>query len=180
MAKARQIFTLFHELGHLLFETSGIDKLIDDYINTLPEHDKKIEIMCNRLAAVFLVPSKDFESSIKGVIVNEVSVTKLADTYKVSREVILRKLLDRGVVNESTYKKLTTKWIDEAKKNQKSKGGGNYYNTQIDYLGDKYLEIAFDAYYKKTINEIQLADYLNVKIDNLPSLELSLHRRWSR
>jgi Zn-dependent peptidase ImmA (M78 family)/transcriptional regulator with XRE-family HTH domain len=103
MAKARQIFTLFHELGHLLFETSGIDKLIDDYINTLPEHDKKIEIMCNRLAAVFLVPSKDFESSIKGVIVNEVSVTKLADTYKVSREVILRKLLDRGVVNESTY-----------------------------------------------------------------------------
>jgi Zn-dependent peptidase ImmA (M78 family) len=90
------------------------------------------------------------------------------------------RLLDRGVVNESTYKKLTTKWIDEAKKNQKSKGGGNYYNTQIDYLGDKYLEIAFDAYYKKTINEIQLADYLNVKIDNLPSLELSLHRRWSR
>ena len=181
MAKTRQIFTLFHELGHLLFETSGIDKLNDDYIDILPEHDKDIEILCNRLAAEILVPSDDFETSIKGVRVNESSVTKLADIYKVSREVVLRKFLDRGTVNESTYKELTTKWIEEAKKKkQERKGGGDYYNTQIAYLGDKYLEIAFNAYYKKTISEMQLADYLNVKTDNLPSLELSLHQRWSR
>jgi Zn-dependent peptidase ImmA (M78 family) len=69
-------------------------------------------------------------------------VTKLAATYKVSREVILRKLLDRGIVNEATYMDLTTKWIEEAKKKKlESKGGGDYYNTQIAYLGDKYLEI---------------------------------------
>lgn len=40
MAKTRQIFTLFHELGHLLFETSGIDKLKDDFVNILPEKDR--------------------------------------------------------------------------------------------------------------------------------------------
>jgi len=55
MSKTRQIFTLFQELGHLLFETSGIDKLNDDYIDILPEHDKDIEILCNRLAAEILV-----------------------------------------------------------------------------------------------------------------------------
>jgi hypothetical protein len=47
-------------------------------------------------------------------------------------------------------------------------------------LGDKYLDIAFDAYYKKSITEMQLANYLNIKIDNLPSLELLLYRRWAR
>ena len=181
MAKTRQIFTLFHELGHLLFETSGIDKLNDDYIDILPKQDKETEILCNRLAAEILVPSEDFELLIKGVTVDESSVTNLAEIYKVSREVILRKFLNRGVVNKAKYEELTTKWIEEAKKRkQERKGKGDYYNNQITYLGDKYLEIAFNSYYKKTINEMQLADYLNVKTDNIPSLELSLHRRWSR
>ena len=181
MAKTRQIFTLFHELGHLLFETSGVDKLNDDYIDILPEYDKKIEILCNRLAAEILVPSDDFELYVKGVQVDESFVTNLANIYKVSREVILRKFLDRGTVNESTYKELTAKWNEEAKKQKRErKGGGYYYNTQIAYMGGKYLEIAFNAYYKKSIGEIQLANYLNVKTDNLPLLELLLHRRWSR
>lgn len=34
-SKNRQIFTLFHELAHLIFRTSGIDKLSDDYVGTL-------------------------------------------------------------------------------------------------------------------------------------------------
>ncbi len=181
MAKTRQIFTLFHELGHLLFETSGIDKLSDDFIDILPKQDRDVEILCNKLAAEILVPSEDFDLSVRRIKVNEVSVSMLAAIYKVSREVILRKLLDRRAVGDSTYKEWTIKWIEEAKKKRlESKGAGDYYNTQIVYLGNKYLEIAFNAYYRKTINEIQLADYLNVKIDNLNSLELSLHRRWSR
>lgn len=181
MPKTRQIFTLFHELGHLLFETSGIDRLNDDFISMLPEQGRNIEMLCNRLAAEILVPSDDLDSSIKGINVDEASVTKLATTYKVSREVVLRKFLDRGIVSETAYKNLTNKWIEEAKKKKfESKGGGDYYNTQIAYLGDKYLEMAFNAYYRKTINDMQLADYLNVKMDNLPLLELSLHRRWSR
>ncbi|MBV8441240.1 MAG: ImmA/IrrE family metallo-endopeptidase, partial [Hyphomicrobiales bacterium] len=36
-AKTRQIFTLFHELAHLLFHTSGIDPLDDQYVERLPE-----------------------------------------------------------------------------------------------------------------------------------------------
>lgn len=114
MAKTRQIFTLFHELGHLLFETSGIDKLNDDFINILSEQDRDVEILCNRLAAEILVPSDDFDLSVKGMRVDEAFVAKLAAIYKVSREVILRKFLDRGAVSESTYKKLTAKWIEEA------------------------------------------------------------------
>ena len=61
MPKTRQIFTLFHELGHLLFETSGIDKLDDEHINILPEQDKDIEILCNKLAAEIIVPAGDFD-----------------------------------------------------------------------------------------------------------------------
>ncbi|MHB8919349.1 MAG: ImmA/IrrE family metallo-endopeptidase, partial [Desulfocucumaceae bacterium] len=95
MPKTRQVFTLFHELGHLMFETSGIDKLNDEFIHSLPEQDRQVEILCNRISAEILVPEDDFNAQIKGVRVNEDLVSSLADTYKVSREVILRKFLDR-------------------------------------------------------------------------------------
>ncbi len=49
-AKTRQIFTLFHELGHLLFHTSGIDPLDDVYVERLPERPRHIEVLCNRLS----------------------------------------------------------------------------------------------------------------------------------
>lgn len=54
-AKSRQIFTLFHELGHLLFHTSGIDMLDDHFIDHLGGAEQKIEIICNGLAARVLV-----------------------------------------------------------------------------------------------------------------------------
>ena len=53
-AKTRQIFTLFHELAHLLFETSGIDTIHGDYISKLQGDSKRIEVFCNRFAAEFL------------------------------------------------------------------------------------------------------------------------------
>jgi len=184
MHKTRQIFTLFHELGHLLLKTSGIDKVNPEntnYIRALPEPDRKLEALCNNLAAEILVPSNDFLTCTRGITVNDVSVADIAETYRVSREVILRKFYDKGSISESTYNQLRQKWIATAIKMKKEKkSGGDYYNTKMTYLGDKYLELTFDAYYKKNISDIQLAEYLDVKLDNLPALELSLHKRWAK
>jgi Zn-dependent peptidase ImmA (M78 family) len=54
-AKTRQIFTLFHELAHLLFHTSGIDTIHDAYIPLLAVEEQRVEILCNRFAAEFLL-----------------------------------------------------------------------------------------------------------------------------
>lgn len=184
MPKTRQIFTLFHELGHLLLNTSGIDKMnpeINDYIRALPEPDRKLEVLCNNLAAEILVPSDDFSTHTRGITINDATIADFADIYRVSREVILRKFLDKGLIRDSTYNQFRQKWIANAiKVKQEKRGGGDYYNTKMTYLGDRYLELTFDAYYKKNISDIQLAEYLDVKLDNLPTLELSLHKRWSR
>ena len=51
-AKTRQIFTLFHELAHLLFHTSGVDTRGDRFVNELAGDDRRIEVICNRMAAV--------------------------------------------------------------------------------------------------------------------------------
>ena len=59
-AKSRQIFTLFHELAHLLMHTGGIDTRQDNYIEHMT--GDRVEMLCNLFAAEFLVPSHDFEA----------------------------------------------------------------------------------------------------------------------
>jgi len=53
-SKTRQIFSLFHELAHLIFHTSGIDTIADNHVPALPNPARRIEILCNRFAAEFL------------------------------------------------------------------------------------------------------------------------------
>ena len=166
--KSRQVFTLFHELAHLLCKTSGIDKKDNDYINNIESNGKGIETFCNEFSAVFLVPNNDFNESIAGMEFDEEKIIELANKYKVSREVILRKLLDRDLVNQDYYKEKSEEWTKQTKQKGNS---GNYYNTQITYLGRDYINLALSKYHQNKITIEQLSDYLNVKTKNIIKFE---------
>lgn len=172
-AKTRQIFSMFHELAHLLLGAGGVDLRSDDYIGSLAGDDKRIEILCNRFAGAFLAPDADFSRRIANTPVNDRSIKDLADKYGVSREVILRKCLDRGLITENEYSRRTEQWIEEAKRRrEKKKGsGGDYYTTKGAYLGDGYLSLAFKKYFQNKISVNQLADYLGVKVKSIPGME---------
>jgi Zn-dependent peptidase ImmA (M78 family) len=55
-ASSRQIFTLFHELAHILFDVSGVTTVDTSFVERLTGDARRIEIACNRFAAEFLVP----------------------------------------------------------------------------------------------------------------------------
>lgn len=166
-AKSRQIFTLFHELAHLLFHTSGIDAINDDYIDRLPENDQKIEVVCNHFAAEFLLPDAMFEQVVEGREPNEATAEELSAHFHVSREFIFRKFLDRELISQALYMRKAKEWAD-----QRTPGtGGNSYYNKIVYLGRPYINLAFGEYYQNRINDIQLAEYLDTKPKNLSTLE---------
>jgi Zn-dependent peptidase ImmA (M78 family) len=168
-SKTRQIFTLFHELAHLLFHTSGVDTVEDRYIPNLPEQQKRIEILCNRFAAAFLVPEAAFrhEFAKAGRDPSERTAEVLAARFNVSRETIYRKLLDERLITQSAYEKAARLWAA-----QKQPGsGGDYYRTQIAYLGRDYIELALREFYQNRIDDEQLGAYLNVKPRNVGVLE---------
>ncbi len=168
-AVTRQIFTLFHELAHLLSGTGGIDKPDDRYINSLSGRNKQIEVLCNRFAAAFLVPEADFDHRIGGLLINETTISTLANQYSVSREVILRRLLDKKLVTRQLYEQLVEEWRNNVVDKQGS--GGDYYRTQGAYLGERYLELVFGRLYQNKISVEQLADYLGVKTSSVPGME---------
>ena len=160
-AKTRQIFTLFHELAHILFHTSGFDPLDENYFRgQLKGPNKKIETICNEFAGAFLVPEESLPKKIELK-----DIKKWADSYSVSQEVFLIRLLKNRKISKNTYNKIKTeilKKYQNFKQKAKTKGG-NYYATKEAYLGDKYISLAFGKYYQKRISLSQLADFLDIK-----------------
>ena len=172
-AKTRQIFTLFHELAHLLFDFNHLERSDSEhYLHNLSEQDRAIEIACNQFTGEFLVPLADFDSATEFLTVaglSEEQLSNLAGIYKVSREVILRKFRDRGWLDSNKYRDWVERWI--AAYGSSSGSGGNYYATQATYLGQKYLRVAFNAFEEGRIDELQLAGSLGVKGASLDRLE---------
>ena len=168
VADTRQCFTLFHELAHLMFHTSGIDTLGDEYIPALPDRARRIEVLCNRFAAEFLVPEAAFAAAFAGQDATEETAENLAARFHVSREFIYRKFLDRGLIDQNTYTKAAARWADQR---GTGGGGGNPYWTKISYLGRDYIRLALSQYHQNRIDQVQLADYLDSKPRHVGTLE---------
>lgn len=169
-AKNRQIFTLFHELAHLLFETSGIDSFKE--LQTNSANSKRIEITCNAFAAEFLLPAAEFARAREGLPANEQTAAQLASQYHISRESIFRRFVDAGEVTSAAYEAAVKHWAD----GRKEGGSGNYYNNMFAYLGRTYIGMALSAFHQNRISEGQLAQYLNVKPKSLSAIEERLIR----
>jgi Zn-dependent peptidase ImmA (M78 family) len=166
-AKQRQIFTIFHELAHLLFHTSGIDTDGEDYLPLLDGESRRIEVIANRFAGQILVPDDAFEQVMVGQDASEATARVLATQFNVSWLVIYRKFHDRQLISDQEYTQALGWQREERGRNT----GGDYYNNQMAYLGRPYIGMALREFYKNRITETQLAEYLNIAPKNVSTLE---------
>ena len=97
--KPAQLFTLAHELGHLVLGSTGLTNI---GIRT-PDELKQNEIWCNKFVAEFLVPQSSLKEQIQDIESIEKSVIRLANYYRVNRLVVLRRLFDLGVINSKIF-----------------------------------------------------------------------------
>lgn len=161
----RQIFTLFHELYHILKATSGIDFFDDEELQGERGTNFELELECNNFADEILVPTYDFLDIVKDKDINDENIKAWADLYCVSREVILKKLLDNKYIDYSIYLSKKKEFREDYIRIKKSNvNGGSYYNIQNAYKGKRYFELAFGLYYSHKISVTQLANYTNMKI----------------
>jgi Zn-dependent peptidase ImmA (M78 family)/transcriptional regulator with XRE-family HTH domain len=173
----RQIFTLMHELGHILYGVNGVTDIDESYIEYLERDEKHIEIQCNRFAAEVLVPGIKFEADIPFFEEEgEEAISDLAYKYSVSREVILRRLLDFNIIDKEHYAIQTAKLNKDYLRSKKETSGGNWYLTKIAYLGEGFVQTAFSNYQKGRFDKATLANHLNVKAKNLNKFESYLWR----
>jgi Zn-dependent peptidase ImmA (M78 family) len=170
-APARQIFTILHELGHILTATGGVTKRDDSYIAKLTGPNRQIEIFCNRFAAECLLPFAELTKALGPNPSSDESISQIANSYRVSRHVVLLRLLGLNLVNPAFYEQKVAEWKADYDAKKGDRPGGSYYATQGAYLGEKYLKLAFGKYYEGGISIEQLADHLNVKVSSVPGME---------
>jgi len=170
---SRQIFTLLHELGHILFGINGITDVDEGYLNFMSNSEHSLEVACNRFAAEVLVPSSSFREDISAFEAADSEVIpKLAKKYSVSREVILRRLLDFGAIDDAYYILKAWDWnSDYLRQNRRTKSSGNYFLTRLSYLGDGFARLAFENHRQGKISKAELAEHLNIKARNLEKFE---------
>ena len=153
-AKAAQMFTIVHELAHVwLGESAGFDNQ-----NLIPANDP-IEILCDKVAAEFLVPEVIF--------MNKWEVTKdfgyLSRIFKVSQIVIARRALDLKLITKNSFFEFYNQYMDDFRIKKDNQGsGGNFYAT-----ARKRVSLRFASFVNNAVKENRLLYRDAYKLTNL-------------
>lgn len=124
-AKAAQMFTLAHELAHLWLGESALS----DVGGGPAQHSQREEVWCNAAAAEFLAPLETLRTELRQTEDLSDAATRLAQLYKVSTLVVLRRLLDAEWLDRGTFNLAWRKELARLKNRPRGAGGGNFYKT---------------------------------------------------
>ena len=175
----RQMFSLFNELAHLLFEFNHLERRdVDIHLKSLEGRDREIEVACSRIATEVLIPTKHFlENAAFGAmsVTDELALTSVSRRYRVGKEVVLRKYLDQELIDLQQYAEKLSAWNEAESSESRNRGGGNFYAVQRGNLGAKFTNLAFRGYYQGAYGIDQLAEYLDIRPPSIINWENWLH-----
>jgi len=127
-----RLFTLIHELAHIWIGMSGVS---DAAVQT----DQKAEVLCNAVAAEFLVPAdkllslwQDYDNWID-------NLSALKFYFHVSEWVLVRRALTLNLIEGAEYIRYTNKLKQDYINRPKKAGSGpSYYLTRKSQLSERF------------------------------------------
>ena len=172
-----RIFTMLHEFAHAMLGLSGLCD-VDERFDRTPE-DQQIEVFCNRVAGEALVPREDLldENAVRRKGQNPEwssrEILELAKTYRVSREVLLRRLLICGRTTREFYQEKRTDLEKEyeASEKKEKRGFAPPYRIALSTAGPLFTRLVLRSYYQENITSRDLSDFLNVKLKHVKRIE---------
>jgi len=174
-----RIFTLFHEVGHLVLRSSS-----PCYEFVSPEDtDRKTERWCEEFAAAYLMPHQDFINASKelGITPNakvtDINVArKISNRFKVSTRAASLRLEKLGLAHNGFYNSISRE-LDNFDLPSKGGGGGGRTTIQkrIDEIGANSISLIFKAREQNLLNELDVTDYLNLTTGQTDDLREIVH-----
>jgi Zn-dependent peptidase ImmA (M78 family) len=141
--KAAQLFTIVHELAHVWTgHSAGFD------FRQFQAANDPIEILCDKVAAEFLVPKDSFNRLWQ----ERQEISYLAKHFKVSPIVIARRALDLGKIEKPAFFSFYNNYIKDLQdKKDKQSGGGDFYATT-----KKRISLTFAAHINQAVKTNKL------------------------
>jgi Zn-dependent peptidase ImmA (M78 family)/transcriptional regulator with XRE-family HTH domain len=177
-----RLFTLLHEMTHLAIRASGLCDLHEARSQAAWSEDDELEHYCNRVAAAVLMPEPAIRAIASGPEEHDWPLDELrliSRRFGPSSEAVLLRLVSLGLATWDLYwtrkaeldRAYEVARQEEAARRRERAGGPNYYVVKARDLGHGYVASVLDAFRSRAITSLDVADYLEVKFDQLPKLE---------
>ena len=174
-----QIFTLFHEMSHILLNKGSLC-LPERWGFAGAEEIAKVEIFCNHFAGAFIVPHdyllshKYLKGDQKITIGMERKVGGISNSFQVSKEVIIRRLVILKKIPQSDYRTWRKTRSGIPTPVAASGGGGSGRDIASECVGKNgrnFTSQVLDSYRNEKITYADIADSLDIKTKYIPRLE---------
>lgn len=175
-------FTLMHELGHILLRHGGLCNFRE--VHQRGTDIDKAEVFCNYLSGSILVPEENLLA--QGIVKNrsqrekwrDDEIEDLANTFKVSKHVILRRLLTTELITRAFYAERVSKYEKAPMYlEKKRKGRPSQAVLTVASNGRSFTRLVLTAYYRNAITASEVSNYLQVKLKHLATIEKNLGYR---
>lgn len=139
-SKSAQLFTLIHEVAHLMLGVSA------GHAGSEVLNHEATENYCDKVAAEFLVPA----SVLREIWQND---TKSASRrFKASELVVARRAHDLGLMSNSEYKDFWGTYSKRQLRTERKSSGGSFYLTSVKRVGRN-----FAIHVRNAVNNKQLS-----------------------
>ncbi|HEY8815440.1 MAG TPA: ImmA/IrrE family metallo-endopeptidase [Candidatus Dormibacteraeota bacterium] len=182
----RRVFTLLHEVCHVLLREGGLCDL-DDY-SAGSQSRLETERFCNAVAAAALIPKDALlrQRQVRDHPTDDSSwsaedLRNLAARFCVSQEAILGRLLTLGRTDWSFYRstaeRLEDDFADFQRSQKKRSGPPSRALLAVATSGPTLAHLVLDGYARGRITAADASDYLNVQIKHFPKIQERVSER---
>ncbi|WP_319380059.1 XRE family transcriptional regulator [Thiomicrorhabdus sp.] len=169
-APGARLFTLIHELCHIWIGQSGIS-------DGNSQNQRQEEILCNAVAAEFLVPETEFRQHWQTDVDDwRENLPNLESHFHVSRWVLARRALTCNFISQATYQSFIAA-EKEAHQNRESSGSGpSYYRNKKAQISESFSRAVVSQALNGQVLLREAGDLLGMKPTNIAKFaqELSI------
>ena len=167
-----RVFSLLHELGHVLVNASGVS-LTD--IGYMPRKGNAVEKWCNDFASAFLFPpdvANRVFASVKNHLTETPTLSRISGTYKVSKALLLYRMSRTNHITRKEYETVLQRYNPRQKSDRKPTKGKKAFAQKVDVRilsekGHRFVSLVGRNIDKGLISHKDAIDYLSVKAGNL-------------
>lgn len=184
-----RIFTMIHEMVHLMLREGGLCDLLEETSRT----QERIEVFCNHVAAAALMPrawvmEEEIVRTHKGLQWSDEEIAILAQGYRVSREAVVRRLLVLGKTNDDFYRRKRKQLQEEFEAQQEQaeqrralgQEAGGFAppdRMAVSKAGPFFVRLVLDSYHQEKITANDLSSFLEVRLKHIAKIEHAVLRR---
>lgn len=165
-----KVFTLFHEVGHLLNRSSGVCLVLDN---------SDVEALCNAFAAEVLMPAQRVELFLRAIPLTE-AAEAIANRFKVSELAAAVRLKTLGMIDHAALEAARAasdeRWAEARRRQTQRDGFVPHWRLRYRDLGPRYIKTVIRALETDRIDALDACYMLQTRVPTLVKMQEELHR----